>query len=141
MKNNGITEIKERFRRIGKNIAHTFIKYWKPIDVINESNVKDVLATIYKNIINSTISIEFDNNEKLIIVRNTDCPLCKYHFDDIEVAGCEILAAMVAEMVSLINDESEIPSTLSLKPLDIKESRVLGSKNCIQIFKYTGGRG
>jgi len=141
MKKNGITEIKERFRRMGKNIAHTYLKYWKPINVINEDNVKDVIATVYKNIINSNVSIEFDSNEKLIIVRDTDCPLCKYHFEDIEVAGCEILAAMIAEMVFLINKESETPSSLSLKPLDINESRVLGSKNCIQIFKYTGGRG
>ena len=51
MKLNGITDIRERLRRMGKNIAHTYNKYWKPIDSVNLDNVKDVLATLYKNVL------------------------------------------------------------------------------------------
>lgn len=140
MKNNGIAEIRERFRRMGQNIAHTYIKFWKPIDYINKNNVKDVIATIYKNILNSSVSIDFDNNQRLIIVKDNDCPLCKYQYEDIQIAACEVIAAMVAEFVFLVNKEAIPRSLFSLEALDIKESRTLGSKSCIQIYKYNEER-
>jgi len=136
MKNNGITEIRERFRRMGQNIAYTYIKFWKPIDSINKSNVKDVIATLYKNILNSSVSIDFDDTQRLIIVKDNDCPLCKYQYEDVQIAACEIIAAMVAEFVFLVNKESIPQSSFSLEALDIKESRTLGNKSCIQMYKY-----
>jgi len=137
MKNNGITEIKHRLRRMGQNIAHTYIKFWKPIELIDLNNVSDVLATIYKNILNSTVSIEINTSNHTISVKDNDCALCKYHFDDIEVAGCEIIASMVVEFINLINTQSA--ASFSIEPVDIKESRALGHKTCIQVYKYFEG--
>lgn len=139
MKNNGISEIKQRFHRMGQNIANTYIKHWKPIDKVDITNIKSVLATIYKNILNSTVSIEINDYEKLIIIRDSDCPLCKYHFEDIQVAGCEIIAAMVVELVSLINKQANNNSSFSIHPIEIKESRTFGNKSCIQLIKYDNG--
>jgi hypothetical protein len=68
------------------------------------------------------------------LVKDNGCSLCKYHFSDIDVAGCEIIAAMISEIISCINKEK---SSLILKPLDIVESRTFGHKSCIQSFKYT----
>ena len=56
--------------------------------------------------------------------------------NDIDVAGCEIIAAMVSEIITLINEER---SLLTLEPLDILESRTFGHKFCIQNFKYKEG--
>ena len=137
MKNNGLTEIKQRLKRMGKNIAHTYVKYWKPIEVIDLSNISDVLATLYKNILNSTVSIEIYSTNNTISVKDNDCALCKYHFEDIEVAGCEIIASMIAEFVNLINAQSG--TLLSLEPINIKESRALGNKSCIHVYKYLEG--
>jgi len=139
IKKNGVTEIRERMRRIGRNIAHTYIKYWKPIDIVNESNVKDVIATIYKNILNSHISIDIDNIDKKITIRDTDCPLCKYQFDDIDVAGCEIIIAMITEFINLINKKSKDSTPLSLEPINVEESRTFGSRVCIQHFRLIKG--
>ena len=139
MKNNDISEIKQRFHRMGQNIANTYIKYWKPIDKVDITNIKKVLATIYKNILNSSISIEINEYEKFIYVKDNDCALCKYHFEDIQVAGCEIISAMVAELVSLINNQANNNPSFSIHPIDIKESRTFGNKSCIQLFKYTEG--
>ncbi|MFX0026017.1 MAG: hypothetical protein ACFE8M_06345 [Candidatus Hermodarchaeota archaeon] len=139
MKNNSISEIKQRFHRMGQNIANTYIKHWKPIDKVDITNIKSVLATIYKNILNSSVSIEINDHEKLVIIRDNDCPLCKYHFEDIEVAGCEIIAAMVVELVSLINKQATNNPSFSIHPIEIKESRTFGNKSCIQLFKYSNG--
>ena len=92
---------------------------------------------IYKNILNSTVSIEINPNSSTISVKDNDCALCKYHFEDIEVAGCEIIASMIAEFVNLINAQSG--TSLSLEPINIKESRALGNKSCIHVYKYLEG--
>ena len=137
MKKNGLTEIKQRLNRMGKNIAHTYVKYWKPIEVIDLSNISDGLATIYKNVLSSTVSIEINSNNNIISVKDNDCALCKYHFEDVEVAGCEVIASMVAEFVNLINAHSG--ASFILDPINIKESRALGNKTCIHVYKYLEG--
>ena len=83
--------------------------------------------------------IEINDDERLIYVKDNGCALCKYHFEDIQVAGCEIIASMVAELVSLINKQANSNSSFSLHPIEIKESRTFGNKSCIQLFKYTTG--
>ena len=136
MKINGVSETREKLRRMGRNIAQTYIKYWKPIDNVNRANLNDVITTIYKKILNSSVSVEIDEINKIITVKDNDCSLCKYHFNDIEVAGCEIIAAMISEIISRINNEK---SSLILEPLDVLESRTFGHKSCIQSFKYKEG--
>jgi len=136
MKINGVSETRENLRRMGRNIARTYVKYWKPIDNINLLNVRDVITTIYKHVLNSTVSIEIDKSNKSITVQDNDCSLCKYHLNDIDVAGCEIIAAMVSEIINRINEEE---SSLLLEPSDILESRTFGHKSCIQSFKYKEG--
>lgn len=136
MKINGVSRTRENLRRMGRNIARTYIKYWKPIDHVNKANVKNVITTIYKKILNSTVSVEIDEINNTIIVKDNDCSLCKYQFNDIDVAGCEIIASMISEIISCINKEK---SSLILQPLDILESRTFGHKSCIQSFKYKEG--
>ena len=136
MKKNGIKETGNIFRRMGENIAKTFIKYWQPTEIVTILNLKDVITTIYQKVLNSSISIEINDTENLVIVQDYKCALCKYHYDDVEVAGCEILLGMVSGFVSLISKKSNDSNSLFLEPYEIKESRVYGDKSCIQIFKY-----
>ena len=136
MKINDVSEIRKKLRRMGRNIAHTYINYWKPTDFVNLTNLKDVITTIYKKILNSTVLVELDEIENVIRVKDNDCSLCKYTFNDIEVAGCEIIAAMISEFLSLINKEKSI---IILQPIDIHESRTFGNKYCLHSFKYTEG--
>jgi hypothetical protein len=139
IKLNGITEVRDRMRRMGRNIAHTYIRYWKPIDFVNKSNLKDIISTIYKNVLNSNVSIELDDAKNKIIVKDNDCPLCKYHFEEIEAAGCEIIIAMVAEFINIINNENKDSSSISLRNLNIEASRVFGNKACVHNFEFKEG--
>jgi hypothetical protein len=136
MKINGISGTRENLRRMGRNIARTYIKYWKPIDYVTKTNLSNVITTIYKKVLNSSVSVEIDEINSIVIVKDNDCSLCKYHFSDIDVAGCEIIAAMISEIISQVNQEA---SSISLQPLDILESRTFGHKSCIQSFKFKQG--
>lgn len=141
MERKGITNLKKRLRKMGQNIARTYIQYWKPTAIVNQNNLKDVITTIYQKILNSNVSIEIDNNEKLVKVQDYKCALCRYHYTDIEIAGCEIIIGMVSELVSLINANSVDPSSIYLEPFEVRESRALGNKTCIQLYKYKMGKG
>lgn len=140
MQRNGIQNSKDHLRRMGQNIAKTYINYWKPTDVINLANLKDVITTIYQKILNSAISIQINEIEKSINVQDYRCALCKYHYKDVEIAGCEILLGLVSEFINLINNESYEPSSIFLEPYEVLESRAYGNKKCIQVFKYKIGK-
>ena len=136
MSKNNINDKKERMQRIGKNISKTYIKYWSPIDLVDLNNIRDVIATIYKKVLKSSISVELDEKEKLIIVSDDNCALCKYKYDDIQIAGCEILLGLISEFINIININSRNKTILLVEPLKIQESKSYGNKNCIQMFKY-----
>jgi hypothetical protein len=136
MEKNGVSNVRERLRIIGQNIAKTYVRYWKPTETVLLSNLKDVLSTIYQKILNSAVSIEIDDVGKVIRIQDYKCALCKYQYDDVTIAGCEIILGMVSEIVSLISNNSHDSSSVILEPLEISESRVYGNKTCIQVFKY-----
>ncbi|TFG24274.1 MAG: hypothetical protein EU529_04670 [Promethearchaeota archaeon] len=139
MEKKGNIDIIGRLRTMGRNIARTFIKYWKPIEIVNGSNIKDVLQTIYQKIVNSSISIEVNSEEKIIIIKDYKCSLCKYNYKDINIAGCEILLGLVSELIFLINNELKDPSIIFLEPYKVEESRARGDNLCLHVFKYKIG--
>ncbi len=136
MAKNNIDDKKERMQRIGKNISKTYIKYWSPTELVDLNNIRDVIATIYKKVLKSSISVELNENEQLIIVNDTNCALCKYEYDDIQIAGCEILLGLISEFINIININSKNKTILLIEPLKIQESKTFGNKYCVQIFKY-----
>jgi preprotein translocase subunit SecA len=139
MEKNGLTDLKGTLRKMGKDIARTYIRYWKPTDLVNLSNIKDVITTIYQKILNSSVSIEINDIEKLVRVQDSKCALCKYQYDDVEIAGCEIILGMVSEMIYLISEGVNDASSVYLEPFEVPESRAYGNKKCIQIYKYRTG--
>jgi len=142
MERNGMVDLKVKLRKMGENIARTYIRYWKPTDQVNNSNLKDVITTIYQKILNSSVSIEIDDAEKLVKVQDYKCALCKYQYDDVDIAGCEIILGMISEIINLINKEVKDISSVFIEPFEVAESRAYGNKACIQVYKYKiGGRG
>ena len=136
MKKNDVEDIKERLRGMGNNIARTFYNYWKPTESVDIVNIKDVIVTIYKKLLNSNVLIEVDELNKLIIVNDSKCALCKYHYEDVgKFAGCEVILGMISELIELIN-ENDNQSKLKIQPLEVRESRAFGNEACIQVFKY-----
>jgi hypothetical protein len=69
-------------------------------------------------------------------VIDSKCSLCKYQFEDVFIAGCEIILGLVSEMINGINENSPDSSRLRLEPFAVKESRTFGDDVCVQIYKY-----
>lgn len=139
MNKNGVEDIKERLRRMGKNISRTYIKYWNPTETVNLNNIREVIATIYNKILQSSVSVELNEAENLIVIHDSSCPLCKYQYDDIQVAGCEIILGLISEYINQINGSSRKRNVILIEPVQVQESRALGNNSCIQIFKYDLG--
>ncbi|MFO7796562.1 MAG: hypothetical protein ACQERB_01520 [Promethearchaeati archaeon] len=136
---NGVQNLKERLRQMGRNISKTYMKYWMPVDNVNFNNIREVIATIYKEVLKTSVSVELNEVEQLIIVNDSNCPLCKYEYDDVDVAGCEIILGMISEFINMINANSREKSLLLLEPIRVQESKALGNNTCVQIFKYKAG--
>ncbi|MHA1439411.1 MAG: hypothetical protein ACTSPD_17710 [Promethearchaeota archaeon] len=133
---NKINNVEDRLRRMGRNIARTFINYWKPTDIVNLKNIKDVISTIYQKILNSSVSINIDEMRRIITVTDYKCSLCKYKYNDIHISGCEIIIGLISEFISIINKESKSSYSIFLKPLRVKESKAYGNKLCALEFEY-----
>lgn len=139
MAKNKRSDIKDRFQKMGENIAKTYVDYWKPVESVNRANLRESIGTIYKEVLKSTVSIDINKAEQLVIVNDASCPLCKYDYDDIQIAGCEILLGMISAFVNEINRLSGLKAYLILEPVRVQESRALGNPKCVQVFKYKAG--
>jgi len=136
MKKNGVKKIEKRLRRMGTNMAATMFNYWKPIDIVDISNIKDVIMTIYQKILNSTVQIELNEDTRLITIKDYKCALCKYKYDDLDISGCEILIALIAEYINLISKNSPSGSSITVEPLSVLESKSYGDQLCSIQLKY-----
>ena len=139
MKKNGVKKIDERLRRMGANMARTIFNYWKPIDIVDASNVKDVITTIYQKILSSSVTIEINEISKVITIKDYKCALCKYKYEDLDISGCEVLIALIAEYINLISKSSQSSSALFVTPLNVVESKSYGDNVCSIELKYKIG--
>lgn len=137
MEKNGKKDQIKRLRRMGRNIARTIFNYWKPIYMVTVVNVKDVISTIYKKILMSNVVIEIKDD--LISVKESNCALCKYQYEDVNIAGCEITLGLVSEFISLISKKSKDMSSIYLEPYEVEQSKALGHTSCIQVYKIKSG--
>jgi predicted hydrocarbon binding protein len=139
MAKNKRSDVKERFRQMGENIAKTYVDHWKPTDLVNRANLRETIGMIYKEVLKSSVTVEINKTEQLVIVNDKGCALCKYDYDDVHIAGCEILLGMVSTFVNEINRLSNQKAYLVLEPVRVQESRALGNGKCVQVFKYKAG--
>ena len=132
MREKNVKNMEDRLRRMGKNIAQTISSYWKPADTVTMDNIRDVIATIFRNILNSSVTVAIDRTNRVITVTDRKCSMCKYYYDDIQIAGCEIVMGMVSEFINAINKMK----ILVLTPIKIKESRSYGDALCTMEIGY-----
>jgi predicted hydrocarbon binding protein len=136
---NDVSDLKNRFRKMGRNIAKTYYMHWDPIDIVSLTNIREVIATVYKEVLKSSVTVNINEAEQIIIVNDSNCALCKYQYDDIEIAGCEIILGLISEYITQINMHSKKKPELTLNPARVQESKALGNKSCVHIYNYTRG--
>jgi predicted hydrocarbon binding protein len=113
-------EITQKLKAMGTNIGATYSMALElpPTDV--ESSIKE----IYKKTLNSKVNVTQKGD--YYYIEDKKCALCKYQYEDINIPGCTIAAAMVSEILTR--------KGLNIKSAEVVESKALGHKTCIHEF-------
>ncbi len=119
--------VPDDLRRMGRDIAHTFARYWLP----SPGDPASALQEIYQFVTGSKVKV--DVKGQVIRVVDKKCRLCKLKYPDIDHVGCEVIAAMAAEFVAEAHAKGAIPKKLSL--LGVDKSRARGDDQCVHVFK------
>ena len=117
-------EAARELRQMGKNIARSFAKIWKPV----EKDTTSMLKEIYKFVFNSKVKIERQTN--LIQVTDSGCALCKYERPDVPIPGCILIIGFIEEFTSILH---ETQGTTKLEGV-VTETKTHGNSNCVHQY-------
>ncbi len=113
-------DLELRFLDMGKNIGASFVKEIVP----KSKELKDLFRELYNVTLNSKVKVAQEGN--VYTIQDSKCALCKYQYDDIELAGCTIEIGMIAEILQRLGYQV-IEKT-------IIESKAYGHKVCIHQY-------
>ncbi len=119
--------VPEDLRRMGRDIARTFVKCWVP----PMGNPAQNLREIYQFVTGSKVKVETAG--RVLRVVDKKCRLCNIKYSDIDHAGCEIIAAMVAEFFAQAHAKGATTANLTL--LGVDKSRARGDAQCVHVFQ------
>ncbi|HMF33473.1 MAG TPA: hypothetical protein VKK79_18755 [Candidatus Lokiarchaeia archaeon] len=117
----------EGLRRMGRDIARTFARYWTP----EANDLTDVVAEIYRTVTGSKVKAEVTGDTVRVVDKK--CRLCKYQQEGVDVAGCEIIASLVAEFTAQCQAQGLLSKRL--ESLGVEESRTRGDRQCVHIYR------
>jgi hypothetical protein len=113
----------KRFLQMGKNIGASFA-----MEIIPESKeLKSLLKELYKMTVNSKVKVNQEGD--LFTVHDPNCALCKYQYDDINLAGCTIEVGMIYAILTSFG--------YKLSKYDVIGSKVHGDKFCSHQYHIT----
>jgi predicted hydrocarbon binding protein len=135
MRREKVEDIRERLRRMGKNIALTFSRYWLPNVPLTKETLKSIVKDIYQTIFKSKIVPEVDFDKKILRITDSKCCLCKYNYPDIEIAGCEVIEGLLPTYIDILNKQFPQRTTISLRPSSVLKSKAVGDIHCLQQFE------
>jgi hypothetical protein len=115
-----ITKLKE----MGRNIANTYINYWKP----DFKDALDLMREIHRTVFKTAARVR--EKEAKINVVSRSCPLCKYKRDEIEVPGCNIIVGFIEAMYEMLAEGASLPKVEGT----VETSRIFGEKYCKYSF-------
>ncbi len=119
--------VPDDLRRMGRDIARTFSKYWLP----PVGNPAQGLREIYQFVTGSKVKVETAG--RVLRVVDKKCRLCNMKYPDIDHAGCEVIAAMVAEFFAQAHAKGA--TTIKLSLLGVDKSRARGDNQCVHVYQ------
>ena len=117
-------ELERRYLDMGRNIGATFIKEITP----QSKELKNLFRELYNVTLSSKVKVLQEGN--IYTIQDSKCALCKYQYDDIDIAGCTIEIGMISEMLQRLGYQV-VDNT-------IIESKTYGHKHCIH--QYTANK-
>lgn len=117
----------EELRRMGREIAKTFARYWLP----SKSSTEDLVTEIYGFVTGSKVSVKVTGSIARVVDKH--CRLCKYIQEGMPVPGCELITGMVAEFTTQYRAQDLMQLTLEV--IGVEHSRTRGDKRCEHLYK------
>ena len=127
-----IQNMDDKLQAMGRRIAVDFARAWAPETHIFEKFVKET----YFGVLRSKVKIEIDAPTKTIKVTDEKCPHCKYRYEDITVAGCNIVTGFMEAYTHELKVAGKI--NFELKTLGVAESRMYGDEKCVHMYRLEG---
>jgi hypothetical protein len=119
-------EIAALLKEMGHKIALTYAQYWKP----TFKDSLDLLRDIHRSVFKTAARVRQTDSE--ISVVSHGCPLDKYHYEDIDVAGDNIIIGFIETFFEILaQSHPELPKIKGTS----KTSRTLGDNKCEYSFK------
>jgi predicted ArsR family transcriptional regulator len=123
-KNYNNEQILTTLKKMGRNIAENYFKFWEP----KGKELSIILKEIYEFIFYKKVKVNLQN--KTIQVTQKNCPFCKYERHDVGIAGCNLILGVIEKYC-----EDNQLNNLDGKVLS---SKTFGNKKCIHQYTLRG---
>ncbi len=127
-----IQNVDDRLQAMGRRIAVDFARAWTPETRTFEKFIKET----YFGVLRSKVKLEMDAPSKTLKVTDEKCPHCKYRYEDVTTAGCNVVAGFMESYTHELKMAGKI--NFELKTLGVAESKMRGDENCVHIYRVEG---
>jgi predicted hydrocarbon binding protein len=132
MKVKNISNIEERLQAMGRRIGVDFARTWAPETKTFDKFIKEA----YFGVLRSKVKLDVDLPAKTVKVTDDKCPHCKYQFEDISFAGCNVVVGFMEAYTHELKQAGKI--NFELKSLSVTESKTRGNENCVHMYRVEG---
>ncbi len=111
---------------MGHRIAETYANYWKPTGV---KDALDLMRDIHRTVFKTAARVRSEPDSQISVISRS-CPLCRYPYEHIEVAGCNLIVGFIETFFEI---QSKSDPNIPRLEGTVETSRTFGESYC----KYT----
>jgi hypothetical protein len=127
-----VPNIEERLQGMGQRIGADYAKVWSP----ETKNFEKFVKEVYFGVLHSKVKIDIDAPSNTVKVTDKNCPHCKYPYDDVNVAGCNVVLGFMEAYTREMRAAGKISFTLTA--LGVSETRTRSDEECVHLYKLEG---
>lgn len=118
-------DILNMLKEMGHRIAMTYAIYWKPTGI---KDGLDLMREIHRTVFKTAARVRQEDSK--ISVVSHSCPLCRYPYENIDVAGCNLMVGFIETFFEI---QSKADPNIPRLEGTVETSRTFGASYC----KYT----
>jgi hypothetical protein len=122
----GSGDILNLLKQMGHRIATTYANYWKPTGM---KDALDFMREIHRTVFKTAARVRQESDSQISVVSRS-CPLCRYKYENLDVAGCNLIVGFIETFFEI---QSKTDPNLPRLEGTVETSRTFGESYC----KYT----
>ncbi len=127
-----VQNVDDRLQAMGRRIAVDFARAWVPETQTFEKFIKET----YFGVLRSKVKLDMDTPSRTLKVTDEKCPHCKYRYEDVSTAGCNVVVGFMEAYTHELKLTGKI--NFELKSLGVAESKMRGDTNCVHLYRVEG---